>query len=383
MLVCVKDANVNIDTMRFSHLLEADGLYDLNQFLARTAFVIAHKNESLATLLSVIWYLPVSSPIIIVTNCAEIEKEKLERALTEQLAHHPHVYLIHQKDEAIARFFAEHNVHSILDASAKVVNGKGEGMYIGALIASLLGDPEWIVFYDADNFVPSALLEYTLAMSRLFMREHASSLVREGERCDLHNVRICWSSKPTFGAGSISGGEMGRCTRVVSPLLTELISHWFGRQDCTIISSNAGEQGFTMEAVRTLRFSSGYSVETFLFLDLLSHALTVSNQPHSQRVILQQYQAQSPHFHEKGDDEHIKRMIADSLGGFYYFREQFSPRLRRQVQRTYREMELEFRLPTVYPSLRELMVERDEVFANQYRLSEKRLVFVGQEDLCG
>jgi len=371
---------VNIDTMRFSHLLEVDGLYDLNQFLARTAFVIAHKNESLATLLSVIWYLPVNSPILIVTNCAEIEKEKLEKALTEQLAHHPHVYLIHQKDEQVARFFAEHNVHSILDASGRVVNGKGEGMYIGALLASLLGDPEWIVFYDADNFVPSALLEYTLAMSRLFMSEHASSLLHAGEKHDLHNVRICWSSKPTIGATSIPAGEMGRCTRVVSPLLTELVSHWFAR-DCTVISSNAGEQGFTMEAIRTLRFSSGYSVETFLFLDLLSHALTSSEQ--SQRVVLQQYQAQSPHFHEKGDEEHIKRMIADSLGSFYYFREQFSPRLRRQIQRLYKEMGLEFRFPTVYPSLRELRVEKDEIFANQYRLSAQRPVFVEQEDLCG
>jgi mannosyl-3-phosphoglycerate synthase len=380
MLVCVKDANVNIDTMRFSHLLEADGLYDLNLFLARTAFVIAHKNESLATLLGVIWYLPVNSPILIVTNCAEIEKEKLAQALTEQLAHHPHVYLIHQKDEQIARFFAEHNVHSILDASGRVANGKGEGMYIGALLASLLGYPEWIVFYDADNFVPSALLEYTLAMSRLFMQAQASSPIHAAKKQDLHNVRICWSSKPTLGAASIPIGEMGRCTRIVSPLLTELIAQWFAR-DCTVISSNAGEQGFTMEAIRTLRFSSGYSVETFLFLDLLAHALTSDEQ--SQHVILQQYQAQSPHFHEKGDEEHVKHMIADSLGSFYYFREQFSPRLRQQIERIYWEMELEFRFPTVYPSLQELAVEKDEVFTNQYRLSEKRPVFAGQEDLCG
>jgi mannosyl-3-phosphoglycerate synthase len=380
MLVCVKDANVNIDTMRFSHLLEADGLYDLNLFLARTAFVIAHKNESLATLLGVIWYLPVNSPILIVTNCAEIEKEKLAQTLTEQLAHHPHVYLIHQKDEQIAHFFAAHSVHSILDATGRVANGKGEGMYIGALLASLLGYPEWIVFYDADNFVPSALLEYTLAMSRLFMHAQASSLTHADKKQDLHNVRICWSSKPTIGAASIPIGEMGRCTSIVSPLLTELIAHWFAR-DCTVISSNAGEQGFTMEAIRTLRFSSGYSVETFLFLDLLAHALTSSEQ--SQRVILQQYQAQSPHFHEKGDEEHIKHMIADSLGSFYYFREQFSPHLKRQIQRIYREMELEFRFPTVYPALQELVVEKDEVFTNQYRLSEKRPVFAGQEDLCG
>jgi hypothetical protein len=46
-------------------------------------------------------------------------------------------------------------------------------------------------------------------------------------------------------------------------------------------------------------------------------------------------------------------------------------------------MGLEFRFPTVYPALRELVVEKDEVFANQYRLSAKRPVFAGQEDLCG
>lgn len=382
MLVCVKDANVNIDTMRFSHLLEADGLYDLNQFFARTAFVVAHKNESLETLLGVIWYLPVSSPILIVTNCSEIEKEKLERALIEQLAHHPHVFLIHQKDEAIAHFFAERGAHAILDVTGRVANGKGEGMYIGALIASLLGYPKWIVFYDADNFVPSALLEYTLAMSRLFMQEQAAS-VYDSENGKLHNVRICWSSKPALGAKSIPVGEMGRCTRIVSPLLTALVAHWFNIQDCAIISSNAGEQGFTMEAAQTLRFSSGYSVETFLFLDLLSHAFNTSKESHPRRVILQQYQAQSPHFHEKGDEEHIKRMISDSLGSFYYFREQFSPGLKRQIRRTYKELDLEVRLPTVYPSLRELAVEQDEVFANRYRLSERRLVFAGQEDLCG
>jgi mannosyl-3-phosphoglycerate synthase len=383
MLVCVKDANVNIDTMRFSHLLEADGLYDLNQFLARTAFVVAHKNESLETLLGVIWYLPVNSPILIVTNCSEIEKEKLERALIEQLSHHLHVYLIHQKDEAIARFFADRGLHTILDTTGRVTNGKGEGMYIGTLIASLLGYPTWIVFYDADNFVPSALLEYTLAMSRLFMREHTSSSQCEYEKQDLHNVRICWSSKPTLGTRSLPVGEMGRCTRVVSPLLTELVSHWFGIQNCAIISSNSGEQGFTMEAAQTLRFSSGYSVETFLFLDLLSNAVTLHNEVHPRRVILQQYQAQSPHFHEKGDEEHIKRMIADSLGSFYYFKERFSPDFRRKIQLIYRDLELEIRLPSVYPSLRELLIEKDEVFANQYRLSDKRLVFAGQEDLCG
>ena len=147
---------MNIDTLRFSHILEANSLYDLNYFFAHTAFVIAHKNESLETLLGVIWYLPINSPVLVVTNCSEIGKEALKQELTRRLAHSRQVYFIHQKDETLARFFAGHNVHAILGADGKVVNGKGEGMYIGALIASLLKSPKWIVFYDADNFVPNA-----------------------------------------------------------------------------------------------------------------------------------------------------------------------------------------------------------------------------------
>ena len=71
---CVKDASVNIDTVRFSHILEANGLYDLNYFLARTAFVISHKSESIETLLGVVWYLPINSPILIITNCPRTRK---------------------------------------------------------------------------------------------------------------------------------------------------------------------------------------------------------------------------------------------------------------------------------------------------------------------
>jgi mannosyl-3-phosphoglycerate synthase len=378
---------VNIDTVRFSHILEANSLYDLNYFFAHTAFVIAHKNESFETLLSVIWYLPINSPILIVTNCSEIEKEELKQGLAKQLAHSRQIYLIHQKDEMIARFFAEHGVHAILAADGKVVNGKGEGMYIGALIATLLKSPRWIVFYDADNFVPNALLEYTLAMSKLFMQEYMAGM-QENQEVEkvrhLQNVRICWASKPSITSGSIAAGILGRCTRVVSPLMTTVIEEWFGVRDQTIITSNAGEQGFTMETVQTLRFSSGYSVETFQLLDLLSKALPTGIQTPADKVVLQQYQAQSPHFHEKRDDEHIKRMIADSLGGFYYFQDMLTLAIRRQLQRVYHEMDLEIRRPDVYPALQDLSLEASDLYVNNYRLLEPYpLINEEEEAMCG
>src|SRR5947209_1763132 len=198
----MESQNMKIDTVQFSHILETGDLQNLHFFLSHTVFVISHKNEKVKTLREVLWYLPLNSPIIIVTNCQESEREDLTNELKLELAHHQRIYLVHQKDEAIARLFEAYGVYHILGKDGKVIDGKGEGMYIGTLCAYQLGYPRWIIFYDADNFVPSALLEYTLAMSRLFMSTSYSDLVSERDTIsirgqagmhpgvDLHNVRI-------------------------------------------------------------------------------------------------------------------------------------------------------------------------------------------------
>ncbi len=376
---------MNIDTVRFSHLLEVNELNDLNYFLSHTAFVISHKSESLETLLGVLWYLPVNSPIIIVTNCPEEERQTIELGLKERLAQHKKTYLVHQKDEFVAAMLRDCGVPQILGDDGRVVNGKGEGMYIGTMYAAQLGYAEWIIYYDADNFVPSALLEYTMAMSKLFMaaragRDYAQDTVvldechqQEHIIPDLHNVRICWSSKPALGNANQEVKLLGRCTRVVSPLFTTLLDGWFGIQNYPVISSNAGEQGMTMQTATTIRFSSGYSVETFQFLDLLYHASRWQAEPKS--VTLQQYQSKSPHFHDKKDDPHIKKMIADSLGAFVLF-EKFLPRtVKRHLNAVYREHHLEVRYPNVYPSVTELHLERFEPFIDYYHLFREKEVY--------
>jgi len=376
---------VNIDTVRFSHLLEVNELNDLNYFLSHTAFVISHKSESLETLLGVLWYLPVNSPIIIVTNCPEEERQTIEFGLKEGLAQHKQTYLVHQKDAFVAAMLRDCGVPQILGDDGRVVNGKGEGMYIGTMYAAQLGYAEWIIYYDADNFVPSALLEYTMAMSKLFMaaragRDYARDAVvldechqQEHVIPDLHNVRICWSSKPALGNANSEVKLLGRCTRVVSPLFTSLLDGWFGIRDYPVVSSNAGEQGMTMQTAATIRFSSGYSVETFQFLDLLYHASRWQAEPKS--ATLQQYQSKSPHFHDKKDDLHIKKMIADSLGAFLLF-EKFLPRtVRRQLKEVYREHSLEVRHPNVYPSVAELHLEQFGPFTDYYCLFKSEDVY--------
>jgi mannosyl-3-phosphoglycerate synthase len=370
---------VNIHTVQFSHILETSDLQNLHYFLSHTAFVISHKNEKVKTLLEVLWYLPLNSPIIIVTNCPESERDDLRNELKMQLAHHQRIYLVHQKEETIARLFETYGVYHILGKDGKVIDGKGEGMYIGTLCAYQLSYPHWIIFYDADNFVPSALLEYTLAMSRLFMSTPFPALAPERDTtnnvmlsaakhldADLHNVRICWSSKPELNNGHLDTRIMGRCTRVVSPLFNDLLEGWFEIRDFAISSSNAGEQGMTVKTAISLRFSSGFSVETFQLLDLLFHAHRRKGS--AEGIILQQYLSKSPHFHEKKGDEHIKKMIEGSLGSFFHFEESLPDIVKRQLRMVYDELRLDLVFPALYPPLQDLPLERIERFMDQYSL---------------
>jgi mannosyl-3-phosphoglycerate synthase len=348
---------VYIETIRFSHILEPDTLENINYFSPRTAFVISHKSESVETLQGVLWYLPTNSPIIIVSNCLQEDIEHLKTSLRAHLSGHKKIYFIHQKDDNIAQFFRITGVHHLLGKDGKVLDGKGEGMYIGSLFAALLHYPQWVIFYDADNLVPSALLEYTLAMCRLFT-SNASYVPasQESNMADLlHNARICWSSKPEVNNGSLDYKLLGRCTSVVSPLLTTLLEEWFGIQDYPINSSNAGEQGMNIKTVKALRFSSGYSIETFQFLELLSKSFGLQGQPH--RATLQQYQAKSPHFHTKRGDEHIRKMIAESLGCFFVFRDSLPALTANHLQRICDEMSIDLSYPLIYPALEDLHME--------------------------
>jgi len=371
---------MHIDTVRFSHLLATDEFVGLHSFLSQAAFVVCHKSESVQTLLGVLWYLPANSPIIVVTNCRQQGFAELKRSLAEQLSHHRRIYLVHQKDPTLAHFFRACGVHQILGPDGSIVDGKGEGMYLGTLCALLLGDPQWVIFFDADNLVPSALLEYTLAMGRLFLSARATSptFADSGSGHALHMVRMCWASKPDLSKRDLQEKVLGRCTSVVSPVFSTLMEDRFDLHDCPIVTSNAGEQGMMIETARALRFSSGFSVETFQLLDLIAKATGCR----SRSVILQQYQAQSPHFHEKKGEEHIRKMIAESLGSFFHFEPLFSRRLRQHLQQVCQDLELELVYPTVYPALQDLPVLADKTLMHSYQLfqeTERRASLLASE----
>ncbi|HLW03300.1 MAG TPA: mannosyl-3-phosphoglycerate synthase [Ktedonobacterales bacterium] len=383
---------MNINTVRLSHLLEIEEFVGLNYFLSHTAFVVCHKSEQIETLLGVLWYLPVNSPILVVTNCPEEAFAEIKQNLAEHLVRHTRIYLMHQKDASLAQFFYDRGVHHLLDSEGRVADGKGEGMYLGALGAVLLGYPQWVLFFDADNFAPSALLEYTIALGRLFLSAPVTSSSlggsdapgldggsQSGSDQGLHNVRICWASKPNPEQPNWSERVLGRCSSVVSPVLNVLLEDHFGLRDASLAVSNAGEQGMTIHTAQALQFSSGFSVETFQLLDFLSKAAD----HHTRGALLQQYQAKSPHFHEKKGDEHIKQMIAESLGSFFLFESFLSRTMRRHIWQLYQDLDLELTYPRVYPALKDLAVQADEAFMKPYQVvqeMESRYALVGEED---
>jgi len=364
-----------IDTVRFASIPVQ--VLSFCEFFSRTAFIISHKSEDIESLLGVLWFLPESSSIIVVTNCPPEQLAALASGLRERLIDctRRKIYLIHQKDAHVAAFFRDLGIDQILGADGRVVDGKGEGMYIGALCAASLGSPscKYVIYYDADNFMPSALLEYTFAMARLFTRAHAGASGLEvnpitgGEdTCDyprLHNVRICWASKPSLNGESVKIQQLGRCSKVVSPLVSQIFTE-VGRTPTTIVTSNAGEQGMTLRTATALRFTSKYSIESFQLLELFARGLAGASGP----VLLQQYQAQSAHFHEKGDDEHIKMMIAQSLGCFSLFPTLISPGVDEEVRRVCDHLAISPELPRVYPALETIGVLEDSTFLQRYDL---------------
>ena len=123
----------------------------------------------------------------------------------------------------------------------------------------------------------------------------------------------------------------------------------------------------TIKTALSLRFSSGFSVETLQLIDLFFQAYKRKEVVGG--FLLQQYLSKSPHFHDKKGDKHIKKMIEESLGSFFHFEEWLPDNVKRKLSLVYDELCLDFVIPKLYPSLQDLQIERIERFMDQYSLS--------------
>jgi mannosyl-3-phosphoglycerate synthase len=167
---------------------------------------------------------------------------------------------------------------------------------------------------------------------------------------------------------------LGRCTRVISPLADDLLRAWQPDLTERLLTPNAGEQGMTMAAATALRFSSGFSIETFQLLELAfagSHQSRVRRVGAQPSVRLQQYLSGSPHLHEKKDDAHIRSMIAESLGSFLAFRRHLPPHLLSRMAALADELDIRLARPATYPAIRRLPLARHSDFPSHFRLDAR------------
>lgn len=145
--------NAQLDVLFSTRLERFDSLF------SRAAFVISQKDEPIKTLLGVLACLPAHSPVVISSNCPLHSFAQLKQGLALASGGRD-VFLVHQKDPLLAALLRDRGVFHILGHDdGLVVNGKGEEMYVGTLCTMLLDpQPQWVIYYDADNQAPAALL---------------------------------------------------------------------------------------------------------------------------------------------------------------------------------------------------------------------------------
>ena len=133
-------------------------------------------------------------------------------------------------------------------------------------------------------------------------------------------VRLSWTSKPTIEKDRLLFPKSGRVSEVTNKYLNELVSRnrVFGI-DC-IITGNSGEHAAKMDLIERMPLASGYAIEPYEFIYLLEEfgGVEKGKKKIKGKAEIIQIETRDPHFHEKGDEEHIKKMRECSLATIYY-----------------------------------------------------------------
>lgn len=169
---------------------------------------------------------------------------------------------------------------------------------------------EYIGFVDSDNFVPGAVLEH--------VRNFAAGFAHlEGDHVC---VREVWNSKPKVEEGLVFR-KGGRVSRRTNRFLNKLVATHTGFETGVICTGNAGEHAFNASLAEKMPLAGGYAVETWELVWMLERwggIEEVSRGIASTGVDVLQVEARNPHFHEAGDEAHVREMLANSLGCIYH-----------------------------------------------------------------
>lgn len=312
-----------------------ESLYEVER---RMAVVVPMRNERLKLARGVLAGIPNHCLTLVVSNSERepVDRFALERESFYNFARltHKQVVVVHQRDPALAAACEAAGYTDLLDpATGRVRDGKAEGMIIATLLARLAGRA-FIGFVDADNYFPGAVLEY--------VREYAAGF--HLRQSPLAMVRISWHSKPKVIEDALFFAKWGRASRTTNRWLNALLAEYTGFETDIIRTGNAGEHAMTLDLAMLLRYSSGYSIEPYHFINLFESYGGVSGAPLPEEAIRRyveifQIESRNPHMHDtdKGD-EHIADMTYAALQVIHNS-PICPPKLKAQLQQEMRTLE--------------------------------------------
>ncbi|OYT55405.1 MAG: mannosyl-3-phosphoglycerate synthase [Candidatus Hecatellales archaeon ex4484_218] len=295
------------------HKIEKNEIEDVEDKLA---IVVPVKEEKLKLLEGVLSGIPHDCVVIVVSNSQTnpINRFKMEVDTLARFHRFTRrkMLVIHQKDPGLALAFQENKYTGILDKKEKLVrDGKAEAMVVGILLAKMVGK-EFVGFVDADNYIPGAVNEYVKNFAAGFCMAESSYVM----------VRNSWKYKPKIYNTGIYFKKWGRISEVTNRYLNLIISNYIGFETEVIKTANSGEHALTMKLAEILKYSSGFSVEPYELLYILEEfgGIKPTNYPEviEDGVEIFQIETRNPHFHEDKGEDHLKKMLLESLSVVYY-----------------------------------------------------------------
>lgn len=290
-------------------------LHDIEQ---QMAIVVPMQGERIKLVEGVLCGIPNNCLVIIASNSSRhpVDRFALEQEAFARFSQftNKQIIVVHQKDRAIAEAFRCVGYDTILDPDTGLVrNGKAEGMIMATMLARLAGR-KYIGFVDADNYFPGAVLEY--------VHEYAAGFVMSKSRYAM--TRIAWHSKPKIVADALFFVKWGRTSRNTNQLLNNLLAEYTGFETEIIRTGNAGEHALTMDLAMQLRYSAGYSIEPYHFINLFEQfggvqGTTLRKNLIHEHVEIFQIASRNPHMHDsdKGE-EHIEEMTYAAMQVIYH-----------------------------------------------------------------
>ena len=291
--------------------ISSDDIGKINQ---KMAIVIPIKDEKLKLLEGILSGIPHDCHVIVVSGSkrSPVDRFMMEVQMLKQFNHFvgDEILLIHQQDPGLSEAFRSMSFDSILDEAGSVRSGKAEAMFIGILLAKMLGK-EYVGFVDADNYVPGAVHEYVeIYAAGFILAESPYSM-----------VRVSWVYKPKIVEDKLFFPMLGRVSEVSNNSLNRLIENYTGFGTEVIKTGNSGEHAMSMQLADLLYYASGFAVEPYEIVNILEQfggIIPTPSEVMSSGVDVFQIESRNPHLHEQKEEEHIKEMILSSLGAIYH-----------------------------------------------------------------